>query len=153
MVTLAGLTTCVKVSQDAAGTTAPAATQVWELTFEDSGSAPHPQTIIVSVPPFTTSGTWGENSQSPGLWLYGPDGICKYQIRVGGNIVHDAGGDRWSTVNLGGAGCGMQTLGTCQLTSNGQFPQATTVSGTCTLTTESPLGSVTLTQRVTGHRR
>jgi hypothetical protein len=125
--------------------------QKWQLTFQDSGSAPHPQTIPVIVTPITYSSTWGEAGGSPGLWMYAPDG-CYYQIRVGGNSFHDSPGDRFECVNLGGAGCGMQTVGTCTLTANGNFPDATAMSGTYTLTTTSPLGTFTATNDVDGYR-
>lgn len=123
--------------------------QKWQLDFADSM---HPQSITVGINPFTNSGTFGEFGSSPGLWMFGPDGVCKYRLPVAGNIVHDSSGDRWSSVNLGGAGCGMQTLGTLSLTSDGNFPNATRVSGTCTLTTDSPLGQVRATTTVTGHK-
>jgi hypothetical protein len=125
--------------------------QMWILTFNDSGSAPHPQTIEVYVAPFTNSGTWGEVGDSAGLWMYGTDGVCTYRLMVGGNVVHDGSGDRFSCVNLGNSGCGMQTLGSCDFVANGNFPNATTVSGTYTLTTTSSLGTATATNTIDGY--
>ena len=128
--------------------------QTWVLTFHDSGSAPHPQTVTVYVTPFTIgSGTWGETGESAGLWMFGPDGVCTYKLMVGGNVVPDSPGDRFSCVSLAGAGCGMQTVGSCDFVANGNFPDATTVSGTFTLTTNSPIGTATGTNTLDGYLR
>src|SRR5208283_3672769 len=60
----------------------------------------------------------------------------------GGNIAHNSPGDTWTFVNFGGSGGGYQSIGTAEGTANGNFPYATAVSGTYTLTTTSPLGTV-----------
>ena len=125
--------------------------QTWSVTFNDSGSAPHPQTVTVYVSPYTYSGTWGQ-STSTGLTMYSPDGTCQYQLMVGGNVVHDSPGDRFSCVNLGGSGCGMQTIGSCSFTANGNFPNATSASGTFNLTTTSRLGTVSGTNTIQARR-
>ena len=126
--------------------------QIWALVFNDSGSAPHPQTIKVYIAPFTTSSTWGEpgGGRSPGLWMYGPDGVCKYRLMVGGNSFHDSPRDRFDCVNLSASGCGMQTMGTCSFSINGNYPDATEASGTYSLTTQSPLGTASGTNSITG---
>jgi hypothetical protein len=143
------------------GVTSPSSTtssasdtgQSWLVTFNDSGSAPHPQTVKVYVAPFTTGSTWGEVGDSQGLYMYGPDGVCKYRMMVGGNSSHDSPGDRFTCVNLGASGCGMQTLGRCEFTLNGHFPDATSGTGTFTLTTQSPAGSITGTNTITARRQ
>ena len=127
---------CTPVSSSPSSTTTTG--QYWLLTFHDSQ---RPQTVRVYIAPFTTGSTWGETSGSSGLWMYGPDGICRYQLPVGGNSFHDTN-DRFDCVNLGASGCGMQTLGRCSFTVGGHFPDATAGSGTYSLTTQSPLGTV-----------
>ena len=112
--------------------------QTWTMTFQDPGGGGQQLEILVSE--FTHSGTWSETSDSPGLWMTDPSGQCRYQLTVGGNVFHDSPGDRFSCVNLGGAGCGMQTLGSCELTANGNYPNATAANGTYTLTTETQGG-------------
>ena len=110
-------------------------TQTWELTFHDNM---HPQTVKVTVKPFTNSGTFSETSDSPGVWMFDASGSKCFRLPVGGNIVHDSPGDRWSFVGMGGSGCGMQTLGSNSSgTANGNFPFATLINnGVVTLTTK-----------------
>lgn len=124
--------------------------QTWYLTFNDTM---HPQTIKVYVAPYTTGSTWGETGDSPLLWMYDTSGNQCYNLLVGGNSYHNSSGDTFDCVNLHGSGCGMQTIGTCSFTVNGNFPNATSVvSGSYTLTTTSPLGTIKGTQSITGHR-
>ncbi len=153
-VTLLLTAACTPASTSPSSTSSgndPAAGQYWLVTFNDSGSAPRPQTVRVYIAPFTIGSTWGETSGSAGLWMYAPDGVSRYQLLVGGNSFHDTN-DRFDCVNLGGAGFGMQTLGRCSFTVNGHFPDATAGSGTYTLTTQSPLGTVTGTNTITARR-
>ena len=115
--------------------------QTWTLTFTAGTIV---QVVKVTVTPFTNSGTFFETSDSQGLWIYDVDGTPCYRLNVGGNIVHDSPGDRWSFVAMSGGGCGMQTLGSNSSgTANGNFPDADYISnGVVTLTTQSPLGTV-----------
>jgi hypothetical protein len=128
--------------------------QTWELTFQDSGSASHNQTVKVNVTPFTNSGTFSETSDSPGLWMYDASGKKCYRLPVGGNIVSDASGDRWSFVAMTGSGCGMTTLcSSSSGTANGNFPDANYISnGVMVLKTTSPLGTFSGTVHWTGTR-
>ena len=109
--------------------------QVWDLTNDDG------QTASVIVQPFTNSGTFSETSNSAGWWMLDNVGNHAFRFNVGGNIVHDSGGDRWDFVNFGGSGSGYQSIGTATGTANGNFPYATSVSGTYTLTTTSGYGT------------
>lgn len=119
--------------------------QIWTLT-NDVGDV-----ATVTVTPFTSSGTFSETSSSAGWYVRLP-GCTPYRLRVGGNIVHTSGGDRWSFVGLSGSGCGSQTLGSGGGTANGSFPNATAVSGSITATTQSPLGTATGQGSFTGRR-
>ena len=134
------------------GNTNASTGQIWMLRFEDTL---HPQTIKVYVSPYTNSGTWGQTGDSPLLWMYDASGNKCFNLLVGGNVVHDSPNDRFSCVNLGGAGCGMQTIGTCSFSMNGHFPNGTTVvNGTYTLTTTNAAGQkVSGTQVITGSRQ
>jgi hypothetical protein len=119
--------------------------QTWELIFQDGGSTPHLQYVKVSIKGFVNSGTFTETSDSAGLWMYDPAGNKCYKLSVGGNIVRDSPGDRWTFVNMGGSGCGMQTLALSSSgTANANFPIATGLTnGQLTLRTTSPLGTFT----------
>ena len=121
------------------------AAQTWELTNETGDIA------IVAVTPFTNSGTFSETDDSPG-WFVRMPGLT-YRLHVGGNIVHTSGGDRWSFVGLTGGAGNAQTLGQGEGTANGQFPNATAVSGTLTLTTQTPIGTQTGTANWWGTRK
>ena len=121
------------------------AAQTWELTNETGDIA------IVAVTPFTNSGTFSETDDSPG-WFVRMPGLS-YRLHVGGNIVHTNGGDRWSFVGLTGGAGNAQTLGQGEGTANGQFPNATAVSGTLTLTTQTPIGTQTGTAKWWGTRK
>lgn len=128
------------------GSTTPSSTtvlpQVWELTAGAQGEQGG-QVAKVTVSPFTNSGTFSETSDSPGWWMFGATGERLFRLPVGGNIVHTGAGDRWSFVGLGGAGGDYQTLGRGEGTANGQFPNATAVTGTITLTTTGPPSGLT----------
>ena len=125
--------------------------QTWNLIFT-SGTII--QVVEVTVSPFTNSGTFSETDDSLGLWMYDAAGVICYRLNVGGNIVHDSPGDRWSFVAMSGAGCGMQTLGSNSSgTANGNFPDANYIgNGVVTLTTQSPLGTVTAIATWTGSK-
>ena len=115
--------------------TVSVSSQIWELTNDDG------QVATVMVQPFTNSGSFSETSGSTGWWMLDAQGNHAFRFNVGGNIVHDSGGDRWDFVNFGGSGNGYQSMGTATGTANGNFPYATSVSGTYTLTTNSGYGS------------
>ena len=119
--------------------------QVWELT-NDGGDV-----ATVTVSQFTNSGTFTETNGSAG-WFIRLPGLT-YRLHVGGNVVHSGGGDRWSFVGLTGGAGNAQTLGQGEGTANGQFPNATTVSGTLTLTTQTPIGTQTGTANWRGTRK
>ncbi len=114
----------------------PVSAQIWNLTNDDG------QTATVIVQPFTYSGTFSETADSAGWWLLDSSGAQAFRFNIGGNIAHSSSGDVWTFVNFGGSGGGYQSLGTAEGTANGNFPYATYVSGTYTLTTTSPLGTV-----------
>jgi len=113
----------------------PAAAQVWEL------KTPMGDVARVVVSPFTNSGTFTETSDSPGWWMYDPSGNKSYRLHVGGNVSHAGGYDRWTFVGLSGSGGGWQTLGRGEGTTDRPFPGANVVSGTLTLTTQTPMGT------------
>jgi hypothetical protein len=120
--------------------------QVWHLT-NDMG-----QTATVMVQPFTNSGSFTETSSSTGWWVLDGQGNPVCRLKVGGNIFHEGGGDRWVFVNYGGQGGGYQVLGTAEGVANGNFPYATRVSGTCSGTVHSPMGTVSGQDTWTGER-
>ena len=110
--------------------------QIWDLTFnyDQPGNS---QTVEVMVTPFTNSGTFGETDDSQGLWVYDAAGAICYRLPVGGNIVHDSPGDRWSFVGMSGSStsCGMQTLGgNTSGMADDKFPCAIFIEGEVTLT-------------------
>jgi len=125
----------------------PTAAQVWQLTEQEGG-----QVATVTVSPFTYSGTFSETSDSPGWWIFGTTGQPLFRLPVGGNIVHNGAVDRWSFVGLAGSGGGYQTIGNGEGTTDRPFPNATTVNGTVTITTQSPLGTVGGTVNWSGKR-
>ncbi len=77
------------------------------------------------------------------MWVYDVDGSPCFRMNVGGNIVHDSPGDRWSFVNMGGSGCGFQMMSTASSgTANGNFPEADYISnGEVTFSVQSPMGT------------
>lgn len=87
--------------------------------------------------------------------MYDASGNKCFNLLVGGNGVHHSLNDRFSCVNLGGAGCGMQTLGSGSFSMNGHFPDGTiVVNGTYTLTVTNAGGQrVSGTQVITGSRQ
>ncbi|MGA2386548.1 MAG: hypothetical protein ABSG33_08445 [Candidatus Bathyarchaeia archaeon] len=109
--------------------------QIWNLTNDDG------QVATVIVEPFTNSGSFSETSSSSGWWMLDNVGNHAFRFNVGGNIFHASGGDNWDFVNFGGSGNGYQSMGTATGTANGNFPYATSVSGTYTLTTNSGYGT------------
>ena len=123
-----------QVTVEASNSTSVSA-QVWQLTNDDG------QTATIIVQPFTNSGTFTETSDSAGWWMLDNVGNHAFRFNVGGNIFHSSGGDQWDFVNFGGSGDGYQSMGTATGTANGNFPYATTVSGTYTLTTTSGYGT------------
>ena len=136
----ASLTTCKKNNDNDPATS----TQTWDLTFTSGTTV---QVVEVVVTPFTNSGTFSETSDSQGLWVYDVDGSPCFRMDVGGNIVHDSPGDRWSFVNMGGSGCGFQMLATNSSgTANGNFPDADYISnGVVSFSVQSPMGTHTAT--------
>ncbi len=129
------ITACKKNNNNDPDTSA----QTWELTFKVGDTE---QKVEVYVTPFTYSGTFGETSDSQGLWVYDIDGTTCFRMDVGGNIVHDSPGDRWSFVAMGGVGCGFQMLATNSSgTANGNFPEADYISnGVVSFMVQSPMG-------------
>ena len=121
-----------------------ASAQVWDLT-NDAG-----QVATVVVQPFTYSGSFSETSGSAGWWILDNQGNPMDRFNIGGNVAHDSPGDSWTFVNFATSGGGYQCMGTAEGTANGNFPYATSVSGTATWTCTSPLGTVTNTDSWTG---
>lgn len=122
--------------------------QIWELTEEDKG-----QVARVAIKPFTYSGDFIETGDdSPGWWILGTQGESVIHLQVDGNIVHDSPNDRWSFVTMGGVGGGYDTKASGGGTSVGNYPDAKSASGTITLTTTSPLGTVSGTVKWTTKR-
>jgi len=128
--------------------------QTWVLDFgPDPVKQGREEEATVVVSPFTNSGAFDEVSPDPlgGLIVYNPNGSCSYQLTIGGMVSHAGQDDSWSITQLSGDGCGMQSMGSGSGTANGAFPNATSVSGTASLTTQSPLGTATNSQNWTGH--
>jgi hypothetical protein len=121
-------------AQPASGQTDTAGAQVWELTELGSGQ-------IARV--LVYAGVFNETDDSPGWWIRDASGNRLYKLAVGGNIFRNSPGDTWRFVGLAGSGGGYQTMGTGEGIANGNFPDATTVSGTMSLTTQNPMGTVT----------
>lgn len=109
----------------------PPTPQTWSI-ISDWGA-----TAIVVVSPFTHSGTFDEVDTSPGwqTWHY----LCDttgavidsvlMRIPVSGTIAHSGQGDAWSfTITV--MNNGMSYTGSGDGTSDGNFPDATTASGT-----------------------
>jgi hypothetical protein len=107
--------------------------QVWELTELGSGQVAR---VLVYAGVFT------ETDDSPGWWVRDGVGNRLYKLTLGGNIFRNSPGDTWRFVGLAGSGGGYQTMGTGDGTANGNFPNATTVTGKWNITTQSPLGTV-----------
>lgn len=117
--------------------------QTWIITFHDEGLVGRDVDVKVVVSPFTNSGTFSETSDSEGLWMYDAQGQKCYRLPVGGNIVHDGAGDRWSFMGMSGSGCGMSTMaGQSSGTANGHFPDASQITnGYVNIYTSTPMGS------------
>jgi len=127
--------------------------QTWVLDFgPDPVKQGREEEATVVVSPFTYSGAFDEVSPDPlgGLIVYNGNGSCSYQLKIGGMVSHAGQYDSWSITELTGAGCGMQSMGNGSGNANGAFPNATSVSGTASLTTQSPLGTTTDSQNWTG---
>jgi hypothetical protein len=105
-------------SPTAANQTLP---QRWEMISQDG------QIATVLVTPFVYSGTFSETSTSAGWFISWPGG--KARIPLTGTIAHTSRGDHWSfsyTIMTSG----VSLLGSGEAYSNGNFPTATTASGT-----------------------
>src|SRR5579871_3331113 len=104
--------------------------QTWTLNIQG-------QLAYVTLSSFTNSGTFSETSSSPGVYITGPDGVCRYRLQITGTVAHSSGYDEWYLQGLTGAGCGLQTLGNgAGRTTDGQFPNASHVSGAIQVTTQ-----------------
>ncbi len=114
--------------------------QVWKLSF-DSGAitTDDPGAVdwysfdsgisTVVVQPFTNSGPFDLTGTS-GWVISAPDGNT-YPLNIGGNIFHNSPGDTWDFTGFGTvAGSNAQCLGSATGKANGNFPGATSVSGT-----------------------
>ncbi len=132
------------------------ANQTWLLDFGPDpvvGGREEIAKVIVSFPNGASSGTFSETSDSPGVYVYSPDGTCSYKLAIGGSVSHGGTYDNWLFVGVSGAGCGMSSVGSGTGTANGLFPNATSVTGNLTLTTQSPLGTNSVSGSWTGTRQ
>ena len=96
-------------------------TQVWTL-YSDWGDV-----AVVTVQPFTNSGTFTETSGSAGWWLHDNTGTPVARMPMNGTIVHDGDHDRWSfTVTVSGGG--MKLTGQGVGTTNAPYPVGSAIS-------------------------
>ncbi len=118
--------------------------QTWELT-NDVG-----EVATVVVTPFVNSGTFSETTDSAG-WFVTIPGVQPIPLPISGSIVHDSQ-DRWSftlTKMQGSISILLQAEGT----SNGNFPNANSVTGTISGTIKTPMDSgLHVAGRWTGRR-
>ncbi len=116
----------------------PVAAQTWNLINQMGDVA------TVTVLPFTNSGTFMEDDDSPGWFIY--FGGCNVRLTIWGHIVHAGDYDRWS-FTVSQAGCSHFIQGQAEGTSNGNFPDATQINnGTFETTMQGPMGSSQHTQ-------
>ena len=130
--------------------------QIWELYAPTVvNGVTFTQVARVTLSPFTYSGAFSETPDSPGWWIHDNEGRPCYRLSVGGNVVTDSAGDRWSFVGMTGSGCRMQSLGSNSSgTANGNFPAANYIgNGVATITTQGPLGTVSAVLTWTGERQ
>jgi hypothetical protein len=127
--------------------------QIWSLDFgPDPVVAGREEIALVSIAPFTNSGTFTETSNSPGVLFYNNDGSCSYRLTIGGTIAHAGQNDTWVFQGVTGSGCGMQSLGSGGGSSVGAYPTSTTAAGTINVTTQSSLPTVTQSAQWQGTR-
>ena len=106
------------------------ASQEWVLVNQSGDS------VTVTVPAGTNGSTFTETADSNGWYVYIP-GMSAIRLTVGGNIS----GSEWSFVGLTGSGPQVNCIGYGGGTADASFPNSSTVSGTVTINTQSPLGS------------
>lgn len=153
---LLALVSCMNSGLSSTGnssSSSSAASQVWTLDFGPAYSGGPEEIAYVAIPPFTNSGAFSETSSSPGVYMYNNDRSCSYRLTIGGNVFHNGANDTWQFVGMAGAGCGMQTMGSGGGNAMGASPNATSVKGTVTLTTQSSLPTNTGTFTWTGIRQ
>jgi hypothetical protein len=120
-------------------------TQGWTLT-NDAGDVAY-----VLVKPFINSGTFTEQSNSPGWWLYDSGGNRVAKIPMNGTVSHAGQYDRWSfTITVQGGGMRITGTGEGQ-TTDGIYPNARNIKGTTTGTATSPMGSQHVSGTWTGN--
>jgi hypothetical protein len=118
--------------------------QTWILTCEG-------ESVKVILTPVTYSSTFSETADSHG-WVYNPPGIQPIHIPVSGQVFHTGGGDRWEFHNLFNDGTiKIDIWG--EGTANGQYPNATMVTGTMRETVDTPMGSNNVDTVWTGVRK
>jgi len=104
-------------------------------------------TATVTVPSGTYGSTFTETTDSDGWYVYIP-GMNAIRITVGGNIS----GAEWRFVGMTGSGPQVNVIGNGTGTADSTFPNSSSVSGTVTINTQSPLGATSGTGSWSGSR-
>ncbi len=104
-------------------------------------------TVTVAVPSGTYGSTFTETTDSNGWYVYIP-GLNSIRLTVGGNI----NGTEWRFVGLTGSGSQVNCIGSGTGTADASFPNSSSVSGTVTINTQSPLGATSGTGSWSGTR-
>ena len=104
--------------------------QEWVLVNQAGDS------VTVTVPAGTYTSTFTETSNSNGWYVYIP-GLDPIRITVGGSIS----GANWRFVGMTGSGPQVNCIGNGTGTADAAFPNSSSVSGTVTINTQSPLGA------------
>ncbi len=115
--------------------------QEWVLVNEMGDTA------TVTVPAGTYGSTFTETNGSNGWYVYIP-GMDPIRITVGGNIS----GAEWRFVGMTGSGPQVNVIGNGTGTADATFPNSSSVSGTVTINTQSPLGATSGTGSWSGSR-
>jgi hypothetical protein len=115
--------------------------QEWVLVNEMGDTA------TVTVPAGTNGSTFTETSDSDGWYVYIP-GVNDIRITVGGNIS----GANWRFVGMTGGGGNVNVIGNGTGTADTAFPNSSSVAGTVTINTQSPMGSTSGTGTWNGTR-
>jgi hypothetical protein len=104
-------------------------------------------TATVTVPAGTYGSTFTETSSSNGWYVYIP-GMSAIRISVEGEIS----GANWRFVGMTGSGPQVNVIGNGTGTADANFPNSSSVSGSVTINTQSPLGSTSGTGTWSGAR-
>ena len=115
--------------------------QEWVLVNQAGDS------VTVTAPAGTCTSSFTETTDSNGWYVYIP-GLDPIRLTVGGSIS----GSNWRFVDLTGGGPQVNVIGSGTGTADSAFPGSSSVSGTVTINTQSPLGATSGTGSWSGAR-